>query len=470
MITIENISSIITNGLTTVVLKYTPDIPSNWWDHLLPSLIEAAIPAVAVLIAAVLAIRQVFVDKRFEYAAKILDLRLQQINDFYAPMHILVEQSRLLYEKLLFIKKQGNPNFNPTTFRLLDNIHADKDDKAFGPTIQSIIKVGGEMERIIKKHGNLIDDGHKAVFIQYLAHLDILTDASKAQSTPTASYPGWQKFGYYPRILNREIAEHLKFLERQVAKYVQTGDDFIGKLLNLKRGATESDRKHVEAVLDTIRYYEINADILNKKYELVDMTPFLKMFANQIVPNQPVPLNSKAILDVGCGTGRDSIWFLMQGFKVTTIDASPAMLRLTRSKAFDLNKTEQLSYREVTYDEIDYVDCFDGVWASAAFVHLTDKEIHDSLTRLFIALKPCGTLYASFKFGRGCESYSGRTFRLQNKLSLDNILKGINIVKLNSVEYIYSIIDDKTGQAKTISFWSAIINRRKAWISIICKK
>ena len=40
-------------------------------------------------------------------------------------------------------------------------------------------------------------------------------------------------------------------------------------------------------------------------------------------------LNGASILDLGCGSGRDSLYFLEKGYIVTSVDASEEMVRLS---------------------------------------------------------------------------------------------------------------------------------------------
>ena len=54
-----------------------------------------------------------------------------------------------------------------------------------------------------------------------------------------------------------------------------------------------------------------------------------------------------------------------------------------------------------SFQQIDYQEEFDGVWASASLLHCPRTEIHDVMTRIAKALKPDGLAYLSFKWGEG---------------------------------------------------------------------
>src|SRR5215469_8051738 len=63
-----------------------------------------------------------------------------------------------------------------------------------------------------------------------------------------------------------------------------------------------------------------------------------------------------AILDAGCGSGRDSLAFLSRGYRVVSIDASSEMVDAATKHTGQ--QTLLLSF-----NEIDFTDEFDGIWA-----------------------------------------------------------------------------------------------------------
>lgn len=106
------------------------------------------------------------------------------------------------------------------------------------------------------------------------------------------------------------------------------------------------------------------------------------------------------ILDLGCGSGRDSRAFLDLGYQVTAIDGSPAIAALASTY---LNQEVQV----MKLQEIDWQNHFDGIWACGVLVHLPKSEILHSLQRLSDALKSGGMLYFSVKEG-GLERWDGQ--------------------------------------------------------------
>lgn len=75
------------------------------------------------------------------------------------------------------------------------------------------------------------------------------------------------------------------------------------------------------------------------------------------------------------------------------------------------------------FEELDYSDQFDGIWACASLLHVTMEVMPDVIRRLYKALKEDGVLYASFKKGDG-ERYRGeRRFTDADGTYLQSILK-----------------------------------------------
>ena len=117
------------------------------------------------------------------------------------------------------------------------------------------------------------------------------------------------------------------------------------------------------------------------------------------------------ILDAGCGSGRDSLYFMEKGFDIVAFDASIEMVKLS-SHLLGL-QTLHLCFQELTFKEE-----FDAVWASASLLHITYDELPAVLQKLHLSLKPEGILYATFKYGHGCREADGRIFYDMNELSI----------------------------------------------------
>ncbi len=161
---------------------------------------------------------------------------------------------------------------------------------------------------------------------------------------------------------------------------------------------------------ETIRYYDANAyefclDTLN-----VDMS---------FCRNKFLRLCGKGghILDAGCGSGRDAGAFLNAGYEVTAMDASAPICQ--EAEAFLGQKVVHMSFENMEFNQV-----FDGIWACASLLHVTGKKMPDVLKRLWTALRENGVLYASFKYGEGEQIVQGRYFHYYKEDSLRELITG----------------------------------------------
>ena len=106
-----------------------------------------------------------------------------------------------------------------------------------------------------------------------------------------------------------------------------------------------------------------------------------------------LPPSSK-IIDIGCGPGRDAKIFQQQGLKVTGIDFSPKMIAMAK-----LN-TPQAEFHVMDIEKLNFPkNTFDGVWASASFLHIPKKNMPYVLNTIHSFLKPERIFYLSVKKG-----------------------------------------------------------------------
>ncbi|MBQ8814597.1 MAG: methyltransferase domain-containing protein [Lachnospiraceae bacterium] len=98
------------------------------------------------------------------------------------------------------------------------------------------------------------------------------------------------------------------------------------------------------------------------------------------------------ILDAGCGSGRDSKYFMERGYEVEAFDASVELCKLA-------TKTIGKEVRCMRFEELNVDSEFDGIWASASLLHVSKADLPDVLQKMRRALISDGVLYASFKYG-----------------------------------------------------------------------
>ena len=170
----------------------------------------------------------------------------------------------------------------------------------------------------------------------------------------------------------------------------------------------------------TIDYYNRNAARYFNETVHADVSEIRDRFAQMLPPGG-------TILDLGCGSGRDSKAFIEQGFRVVAVDGSEELCKLAE---------EYIQQPVVCSDFLDYKpeETFDGIWACASLLHLTEEECHIVVDRLSKNLKPGGCFYMSFKMGEFEGERDGRYY--QDQIEKD-MFKLTNIVDSLNVAYCY---------------------------------
>ena len=98
------------------------------------------------------------------------------------------------------------------------------------------------------------------------------------------------------------------------------------------------------------------------------------------------------ILDLGCGSGRDTKKFLNRGYKVEAIDGSSELCKLA-------SEYTGIDIKCMDFFDLDEHERYDGIWACASLLHVEKEKLVDLLMKIRSALVPGGVLYMSFKYG-----------------------------------------------------------------------
>ena len=147
---------------------------------------------------------------------------------------------------------------------------------------------------------------------------------------------------------------------------------------------------------NTIDYYNTNAHSFDSSTRSVDFTQTQDKFLN-LLPQ------TASILDFGCGSGRDTKYFLDAGMHVDATDGSEELCRLA-------SEYTGIPVRQVLFEELDAKAQYDGIWACSSILHLSQESLKDVLRKMIAALKENGIIYTSFKYGTFEGERNGRFF------------------------------------------------------------
>ena len=159
----------------------------------------------------------------------------------------------------------------------------------------------------------------------------------------------------------------------------------------------------------TIEYYENNAESFSQGTLNVDFSDVQDRFAS-LMPD------GAFVLDFGCGSGRDTKYFLGRGFKVDAIDGSEKLCKIA-------SENTGIEVRNMLFSELDTDEIYDGIWACSSILHLPKEELRDVFGRMIRALKKGGYIYTSFKYGEAEGLRRGRYFTDFTEKSFEEFLR-----------------------------------------------
>jgi 2-polyprenyl-3-methyl-5-hydroxy-6-metoxy-1,4-benzoquinol methylase len=99
------------------------------------------------------------------------------------------------------------------------------------------------------------------------------------------------------------------------------------------------------------------------------------------------------ILDLGCGSGRDLLYFKNKGYDVEGLDGSRELCKFAKKFSRSNVIQQKFSQLQLTPDK------YDGIFANAVLMHVETQDRHHFLNQIFCALRPNGIFYAHYPKG-----------------------------------------------------------------------
>lgn len=192
----------------------------------------------------------------------------------------------------------------------------------------------------------------------------------------------------------------------------------------------------------TINYYDINAKEFVEGTLNVDFKATQDKFINKL------PAKGY-ILDFGCGSGRDTKYFLAKDFNVDAIDGSIELCKIA-------SEYTNIKVRHMYFNELSIVNKYDGIWACSSILHLSLDDLVDVFKRMSKALKDEGIIYTSFKYGNFSGERNGRYFTDMTEDSFAKLIANVDNLKVEE-QWITADVRPQRGNEK----WLNLILRKK---------
>lgn len=192
---------------------------------------------------------------------------------------------------------------------------------------------------------------------------------------------------------------------------------------------------------DTLNYYNQNAESFTSGTMYVDFTETQNNFLSRLQ-------SGAIILDFGCGSGRDTKYFIDNGYRVDATDGSEEMCKVA-------SLYTGITVKKMLFQELDKVNKYDGIWACSSILHLSKSELGPVIEKMICALKSNGIIYTSFKYGDFEGVKNGRYFTY---FTLESFYDFIKKIKGLTIEENWITTDVRSGRED------------EKWLNVILKK
>lgn len=194
----------------------------------------------------------------------------------------------------------------------------------------------------------------------------------------------------------------------------------------------------MDSTSQTLEYYDKNSESFLADTANVEFRELQSRFASML------PAGGR-ILDLGCGSGRDSLAFLKAGFKVDAVDGSKQMVEAAKGLT-GLDVTQAL------FSEYEPDGLYDGIWACSSLLHVASGELPSLIEKYSKALKPNGVFYLSFKLGDYEGMRNGRWFTDFTEESFCALIGKINGLEILEIDITIDVRPGRSDE-KWLNAW-----------------
>lgn len=194
--------------------------------------------------------------------------------------------------------------------------------------------------------------------------------------------------------------------------------------------------------INTLGYYDAHADEFYNSTVNIEFSTMQNRFLSKLKKDS-------YIFDFGCGSGRDTKYFLEQGCRVDAIDGSAELCRLACEYT-------GIEVKKMFFQDLAEVDKYDGIWACSSILHLPIDELKEVMKKMAAALKENGIIYTSFKYGTFEGERNGRFF---TDMTEETFAEFIGEIEDLEVEEQWTTSDVRPGRGE--EKWLNLILRKK---------
>ena len=220
-----------------------------------------------------------------------------------------------------------------------------------------------------------------------------------------------------------------------------------------------------------MNYWE---NIYKKKKQLVEW-PFSELISlfNRFKIKKKKKITR--VLELGCGSGANAIFFLSKKISYTGIDFSKSVIKECEKKFY---KRKNIKFYCMDISKpLKFVKKFDYIIDRGSLTHLSEKEIKNCVKNIYVNLRSKGiffsidlfsTNHSIFRKGKVYESYYTRIFKKKSdryynvgkisffsKKKINNLFKRFQIIELiekNLINY--------SKKSEKYSFWQMVLKKK----------
>ena len=185
--------------------------------------------------------------------------------------------------------------------------------------------------------------------------------------------------------------------------------------------------------VSTQKFYSENAETFFEETLEIDLSHSYKSFLSNLK-------KGSFILDLGCGSGRDSNYFRDTGYQVESWEPNEELACLAEAYL-------EYPVKRASSYELQAIDNYHAIWASASLLHLNYEDFCETLPRIENALQPGGVFYSSFKWGAEDTFVGSRFFLMMTKERLLKSITSVTKFKIQELRIRQDHRPEKLGQS-----------------------